>query len=238
LYVPLAPLASVVAWLAWIPASLLAATIHVFGSLPGAAVATGRLPPLAALLLSGVLLGCGVWHLPELAAPRRAWARWWSCRPRLLAHASTLGACLGALTLLSLMRPDGRVSITRLAAGRGDAVFVRGPSGRTALIVQGAADGRAVAAGVAGQLAVWEHRLDQVIVVDASAERAVGTTLARYPTDQLTRAGPPFRLDLGAGQALTVASSRERLAVSVVAVSEVRPMSGQTTSAARPGSAD
>jgi ComEC/Rec2-related protein len=236
--VPLAPLASVAAWLAWVPASLLAATIHVFGSLPGAAVSTGRLPPLGALALAGGLFGYGLWQSPEFAPPRRAWARWWTRRPTLLAHASMLGACLGALTLLNFMRPDGRASVTRLAAGDGDAVFVRGPNGRTALIVQGSANGRALADAVASQLAVWEHKLDQVVVMDPSAERAVGATLARYPTDQFTRAGPPFRLDLGAGQTLVVASSGGRLAVSVVAVSEARLTSGPTTFAARPGPAD
>jgi hypothetical protein len=138
------------------------------------------------------------------------------------------------------MRPNERASVVRLPAGRGEAVFVRGPTGRTALVVQGSADGRAVASGVADQLAVWEHKLDQVVVLDPGAERAVRITLARYPTDQLTRAGPPFELDLGAGQTLAVTSSGERLSVAVVAVpvAAAGPTSGPTTSAARPGSAD
>jgi ComEC/Rec2-related protein len=235
--VPLPSLVSLAAWLAWLPASLLAATIHLFGSLPGAAVTTGRLPPVAALVLATVLLGCGVWHLPELAGPRRAWSDWWSRRAPIRMAASTLAACCGALTLLTMMRPDGKVSIAPLALSRGEAVFVRGPTGRTALVVRGSADGRALAQDVADHLAVFEHKLDRVIVLDPGAEKALGLTLARYPADQLTRAPAGTQLNLGAGQLLTVASTGGRLAVTI-APAETRPTSGLTTSAARPGSAD
>ena len=39
---PSPPLASIVGWVAWLPSSLLVFVIQFFGSLPGAAVATGR----------------------------------------------------------------------------------------------------------------------------------------------------------------------------------------------------
>jgi ComEC/Rec2-related protein len=231
--VPLPSLVSLAAWLAWLPASLLAATIHLFGSLPGAAVTTGRLPPVAALGLATALLGCGVWHLPECAGPRRAWSYWWSRHAAMRMPASTLAACCAALTLLTMMRPDGKLSIAPLPLSRGEAIFVRGPTGQTALVVRGSADGRALAQDVADHLAVFEHKLDRVIVLDPGAEKSLGLTLARYPADQLTRAPAGAQLDLGAGQLLTVASTGGRLAVSV-APAETRPTSGLTTSAARP----
>ncbi|MBV9327908.1 MAG: ComEC/Rec2 family competence protein [Chloroflexi bacterium] len=236
---PLPLLVSAAAWLAWVPTSLLAAAIHVLGSLPGAAVSTGRLPPAAALLLAGVLLGCGVWYMPELAAARRAWSRWRSRHPGARAPAATLAASLVALVLLNALRPGGRASVTPLALGRGEAVFVRGPTGRTTLIVQGNADGRALLDGVADHLAVWEHKLDQVVVLDPGAEKAVGLTLARYPADELTRAPSGVQLQVGAHETLSAASDQGRLRVSVaVADAEPEPRSGPTISAATPGSPD
>ena len=85
---PLPPLISAAAWLAWLPASLLAATIHVFGSLPGAALSTGRAPPPVGVGLACVLLGCGVWHLPELRHWRNAWSRWRGHHRRALVPAT------------------------------------------------------------------------------------------------------------------------------------------------------
>jgi competence protein ComEC len=234
---PVPYVASGMAWLAWLPTSLLAATIRVFGSLPGAAVSTGHLPPLAAVLLACALLSLGVWHLPELTRTRRRWAVWLGTHRAALAPYWLLGVGLTALAVLALTRPSSRASASQLELSRGQAVFVRGPGGRTTLIVQGSADARGLADDVADQLAVWEHKLDHVIVLDPGAERAVGLTLARYPADQLTRAGPPLRLDLGADQRLTVATagSSNRLLVSVAAP---EPRSGPTTFAARPGSAN
>ncbi|MBV9579397.1 MAG: ComEC/Rec2 family competence protein [Chloroflexi bacterium] len=212
---PGAQLVGVCAWLAWLPTSLLAATIHLVGSLPGAAISTGRLPPLAAGLLAGVLVAWGVWYMPELSDARRAWRRWWSDRDAAHAPAGLISACAVALVLLLLMRPGGQVAVSSLSLGRGEAVFVRGPTGRTTLVVRGNADARALADAVADHLDVWEHKLDQVIVLDPGAQKALGLTLARYPADELTRAPPDSQVDLGAGQTLTIASDGGRLAVAV-----------------------
>jgi hypothetical protein len=158
-----------------------------------------------------------------------------------------IGVGLAALVAYGLLRPalgsPRTPSVSSLALSRGQAVFVRGPTGRSLLIVQGRADARGLVDGVADHLAPWEHKLDRVVVLDPGAERALGLTLARYPTDQLTRAGPPLRLDLGAGQSLTVSSiaTDGELVVQVVpgaSVAEGEPRSGPTTFAARPGSAN
>jgi hypothetical protein len=123
-----------------------------------------------------------------------------------------------------------------LALERGQAVFIRGPTGRTALVVQGSTDGRVLVEQVADHLAVWEHKLDLVIVRDAGAERALGLTLARYPAEQLVRdTSASARLDVGATQTLSITSPGGNLSVSIV---QADPTSAQTTSAARPGSAD
>jgi competence protein ComEC len=230
------PVVSAAAWLAWLPSSLLAATIHLFGSLPGAAVSTGRLPPLAGVALAAGLLTCGVWHLPELSGARHAWSVWRTRQRATLLPATVAGVCASAVALCGPMLPGGQPAVMPLALERGQAVFIRGPTGRTALVVQGSTDGRVLVEQVADHLAVWEHKLDLVVVRDAGAERALGLTLARYPAEQLVRdTSASARLDVGATQTLSITSPGGNLSVSIV---QADPTSAQTTSAARPGSAD
>jgi competence protein ComEC len=232
---PFPPVAPAAAWLAWLPSSLLAGTIHLAGSLPGAAVSTGRLPPQAALGLAGGLLAWGTWQLPELRSTRRGWARWLSRRRLIVRPAACIGACLASAALLHLFRPDGRLHIDVLQLSRGQALFIRGPTGRTALVALGGADAPALAGQVAEHLAVWEHGLDEVVVFDARAQAALGPTLARYPAERLLLAGSatPVELDMGAGQTVEVTGTGGRLTAWLA-----EAKSAPTTSAARPGSAN
>ena len=206
------------AWLAWLPSTLLAWVIHASGSLPAAAVSTGRLPLAAALCLAGALLVWGLWGLPELRSLRRGWARWRSQRTAVLVPTACIGTCLGAAMLLSLVRPDGRVHVETLGAGPGQAVFIRGPTGRTALLVAGRADAVSLVTQVSSHLAVWEHRLDAVLALDQAAAKAVSLTLTRYPAEQLIQARTPTRLDIGGGAAVDVTSTDGRLSVNVASV--------------------
>jgi competence protein ComEC len=211
---PLGSLASVAAWLAWLPTSLLVWVIHAFGSLPAASVSTGRLPVPAAVSLAGALLGWGIWGLPELRSLRADWHHWHGRYARLLTPGAYLGVCLAALLLLNLVRPDGRVHVETLDVGRGQATFIRGPGGRTALVVAGHADAVSLLGQVGAHLAVWEHRLNTAVALDSSAHKALGLTLARYPADQLIDAATPARLDMGGGAALDVTAPDGHLLIS------------------------
>jgi len=203
---PLQNVAAAVAWLAWLPSTLLVVIIRLFGSLPGAALATGRLPAVACGVLAAALLLWGLCGLPEAAG----------LRTRLgatvrLANPSTAGACLAAClaagVLLQLIRPDGRLHVQRLAQTRGEAVFIRGPTGRTLLVVDGRLDGAHLADQVAACLAVWEHRLDAVLELDPSAQTGLSFTLGRYPAELRLDAADDARLDLGGGAAVDVYGS-------------------------------
>jgi len=203
---PLQNVAAAVAWLAWLPSTLLVVIIRLFGSLPGAALATGRLPAVACGVLAAALLLWGLCGLPEAAG----------LRTRLgatvrLANPSTAGACLAAClaagVLLQLIRPDGRLHVQRLAQTRGEAVFIRGPTGRTLLVVDGRLDGAHLADQVAECLAVWEHRLDAVLELDPSTQTGLSFTLGRYPAEQRLDAADDARLDLGGGAAVDVYGS-------------------------------
>jgi competence protein ComEC len=220
-----APLATAAAWLAWLPTSLLVAVVHACGSLPGAAVSTGRLPAAAAGGLAVILLGLGIWYLPELRQTRRRWWRW-QFRQRFVFRPTCLvGACLASAALLHAVRPDGHLHVDRLAVGRGQALFVRGPTGRTALVALGGGSSTQLVGEVADHLMVWEHGLDQVVSFDSHASSALTATLARYPAGTVVHAQSAVRLDMGGGQSLEISSAAGQL---------VATTSGPTTSAARP----
>jgi ComEC/Rec2-related protein len=226
--------ASGAAVLAWLPTTVLVWIVRAFGSLPGAALSTGRLPPPAAAALGVGLLVWGVWNLPELANQRRELTRWRIIHAPVLAPFACIVACMGGVLWLNTVRPDGRVHLEPLALDRGQAVFVRGPTGRTALIVAGKAPATTLVDQVAGHLAVWEHSLDAVVTLDAQAQSAVGLTVERYPAMQ--RIDLPASSDTrvyAAATALDVSYAENRLSVVVAA-----PTSGPTTSAATPGSGD
>ena len=113
-------------------------------------------------------------------------------------------------------------------------MLIRGPTGRLALVVAGRADAVALVSEVADHLAVWEHRLDSVVVLDQSASKSLNVTLGRYPAGQLIEAGSgDAEIDAGGGVNLEVAEVNGNLLVS-----ELSARSAPTTSAARPGSPD
>jgi len=203
---PLQNVAAAVAWLAWLPSTLLVVIIRLFGSLPGAALATGRLPAVACGVLAAALLLWGLCGLPEAAGLRtRLGATVRLTKPATAG--ACLAACLAAGVLLQLVRPDGRLHVQRLAQTRGEAVFIRGPAGRTLLVVGGRLDGAHLADQVAECLAVWEHRLDAVLELDPSAQTGLSFTLGRYPAELRLDAADDARLDLGGGAAVDVYGS-------------------------------
>ncbi len=230
---PAPALAAPIAWLAWAPASVLAAVIHAFGSLPGAALSTGRLSVPAALALALGLLCWGVWQMPELADARRAFLGWRREHAPALRPAVCALSLAAAAAALSAMRPDGELHITPLRLSRGQATFVRGPTGRTAVIVAGSADPVELADNVSARLGVWERRVDTAVALDAKAQKSLALTLARYPPDQLITQPSSLALAIGGGQAVEVTPTSA--GVSVVAAAPRPARSAQTTSGARPG---
>jgi competence protein ComEC len=225
--------ATFAAWLTWLPTSLLVWTVHQFGSLPGAAVSTGRLSHPGALALALVLLGWGVWHLPELREWRLWYLSWQTRQRRVLAPLACAAACIGAAAALRLLQPDGALHVDRLGLSRGQAVLIRGPTGATALVVLGGTSPALLADEVAQHMVVWQHHLDAIVALDARAASALGPTLARYPPDRFLIGGDglPVDLEVGGAQTLEVSVTDGELLVSPL-------RSGPTTFAATRGSAN
>jgi hypothetical protein len=79
---------------------------------------------------------------------------------------------------------------------------------------------------VAEHLALWDHKLDSLVCLDATADAGVGLTLARYPADRFLRADSDARIDLGGGAALDLYATA-RPGVSISYGDDWIPLSGK-----------
>ncbi|HEY3059622.1 MAG TPA: ComEC/Rec2 family competence protein [Chloroflexota bacterium] len=203
---PVPWLQQAVAWLAWLPTTLLAETVRMSGSVPAAALSTGRLPLGAAVVLGALLLGWGIWNLPDVADVRQRLdrARLRTIGPSLPGPALVVACSTIVLSTLLVVRPDGRTHVDVLSVLPGQAVLIRGPTGRTALVARGKLDSRALTSAVAERLVLWQHGLYAAVALDELAEQQLAQVLERYPAGERVTAGQDARVDLGAGAVLDV----------------------------------
>jgi competence protein ComEC len=105
-------------------------------------------------------------------------------------------AGLAALTLVVwqavLSRPDGRLHLTMLEVGSGDAILIQTPGGRN-LLVDGGPSPTRLSDALGRRLPIFNHKLDYLVVAAASEEQvgALADTLARFPPQQVLWSGPP-----------------------------------------------
>jgi ComEC/Rec2-related protein len=188
-------------WLAWLPSTALAEITRVSGDLPGAALSTGQLPPAAAVGLGLLLLGWGLLEMPEAADVRARLRTLATERKALLAQAALVAAGGLGLGLLLITRADGQLHTEHLHVAPGQAILIRTPTGRTALVAGGRVNAQAMAGEVAERLPLWEHGLGLVVMLDDAVEPRLRLMLERYPAEQLIVAYNE-RIELGGGAAL------------------------------------
>ena len=161
---------------AWPILLLLRCVVAAAAAVPGAVIHVPAPGPLAIAGYVGALaLGLSAWHMREV---RLRLARRFAIGAIALAGASVL------LTLWPVLRPaDGRLRITVLDVGQGDAIVVEGPDGRTVLVDAGAGGPYRLDAGervVAPFL--WNRgilRLAAVVVTHDDADHAGGMAAVR-----------------------------------------------------------
>ena len=161
---------------AWPILLLLRGVVAAAAAVPGAVIHVPAPGPLAIAGYVGALaLGLSAWRLRET---RLRLAR------RLAIGAIALATASVLVTLWPALRPaDGRLRITVLDVGQGDAIVVEGPDGRTVLVDAGAGGPYRLDAGervVAPFL--WNRgilRLAAVVVTHDDADHAGGMAAVR-----------------------------------------------------------
>jgi beta-lactamase superfamily II metal-dependent hydrolase len=160
----------------WPVLLLLRWTVALAAAVPGAVVHLPAPGGLAIACYAGALgLGLAAWHL---RLTHRRTAR----RLALVAGALALSSAL--LTLWPALRPaDGRLRVSVLDVGQGEAIVIEGPDGRTVLVDAGAGGPYRLDAGervVAPFL--WNRgvlRLTAVVVTHPDVDHAGGMTAVR-----------------------------------------------------------
>jgi competence protein ComEC len=183
------PLGRLLGWIAW---PFLAWTIWVVEQ---SARLAREMPGPEYLRASGVwawyaALGVGGWWLWQAEGRRRM--LWHGLRDWLGTHTGGKVLLAGLAVAVVLVwaavfsLPDGRLHVTFLDVGAGDAVWIETPSGRQ-ILVNGGPSGRTLTAHLGRRMPFWDRDLDLVLVTGSEDEHLFGlaSVLERYRVGRL-----------------------------------------------------
>jgi competence protein ComEC len=195
----------VIGWLAGGPAWLLLRTMiaigHVAAQLPGAAVEMSVPAPLAAAWLP--ILGLASWALRDDAAadpaddravPDEAMTGALAGLARLFRPLPAIATMLAILLVITLAsRPDGRIRVTTLDIGQGDAILVETPLGAT-MLVDGGPDPELTLRRLGANLPFASRRIDLLVLSHPHQDHVAGLVevLDRFRVRAILHADIPF----------------------------------------------
>jgi len=216
-------IASVVGLPAWLLLSVTVAIVRWSAALPFASVV---LPPPANLAVAALVLGLllsvasGRLHLPhghQRAATLPAKA---PSGPRVVLRGPERAVVLGlivaivGLGVVVVQLPDGRVHVTVLDVGQGDAILVEGDRGGR-MLVDGGPDPDRLLVALDGELPPWDRRIDLLLLSHPHEDHVAGlpALLQRYRIGRvaepgMTGPGPGYRAWTEALAARDVATGR------------------------------
>ena len=176
---------SVLGWLAWPPAAYMVAVVRLTADVPLASAEVSGLGTAHAIVYySG--LAVVVWLLgrrrPEPVAPPPP-ERLPVMRPPIpAAGAALLLALASAVLWLAITAPtSGRLTVTFLDVGQGDAILIEGPDGHR-ILVDGGPSEEAISAALGRRLPFHDRRIDLVVLTHPEADHLGGlpAVLRRY----------------------------------------------------------
>ncbi len=217
------PLGQVIAWFAWVFLTYTTTLVELTARIPLASIPVGQigLPLVWAYYLA---LAVGIALSSQSPAQRR---KVWELVRQLSSWER-----VGALTALALagmflyMRPDGRLHVTFLDVGQGDAVLIQTPAGRQVLI-DGGPEASRLLSQLGKQLPFWDRELDAVILTSPDDARLTGliAVLERYKVQRVATGVEVGRGDFYARwEALLVAMPSSQ--VSTLAAGDVWDLEG------------
>jgi competence protein ComEC len=176
------PLGQVLAWIAWPFVAYTIRTVEFLASFPGGALNLGEVSLVVVIAFYTILFG-----LTFMGGRSEKVGRW--LKPGVVL------ASLSVLTILIwrvvLTAPDGRLHMTLMDVGTGDAILIQTPSGRRVL-VDGGPSTRSLSDGLGRRLPMGQRQLDWLVVAATGGGQVGGLTsnLERFPVDQVLWAGP------------------------------------------------
>ena len=183
------PLGQVIAYLAWPFIVYTIRLVELFARLPGAAWTLAPLTPWVVLAFYALLFGWTAFGVRLRSSVTR---RLGETGPPL---AWMVLAGLGLATVVAwraaLAAPDGRLHLTMLEVGGGDAILIQTPSGRN-LLINGGLSPNALSDSLGRRLPPGAGRLDYLVVAAASEEQlaALPSVVERFPPGHALWSGP------------------------------------------------
>lgn len=199
--VPLPVIGDTVTWFAggaaWVVLWVIIRLGVAVATLPYAAVDVSIPPPIAVAWLP--ILGLASWALGTSTTSDRspdertagAAARFAQRILRPLPVALVLVGILLAITIAS--RPDGRLHVTTLDIGQGDAILIEAPSGST-MLVDGGPDPELTLRRLGANLPFFTRRIDLLVLSHPHQDHVAGLVevLARFRVGGVLHAGIAF----------------------------------------------
>jgi competence protein ComEC len=172
-------------WITWPPTAYMVTVVRLFADIP-----------LASIELRGVgtghaiayytLLTAAVWLLARRPAPQPtqiARPVTPATPPLLPATGMALILALSSLLLwLAITAPaSGRLTVTFMDVGQGDAILIEGPAGHR-ILVDGGPSGEAISSALGRRLPFYDRRIDLIILTRPQSDHMGGlpTVLDRY----------------------------------------------------------
>jgi len=228
-------------WLTWPAVAYLRAVVEAAAEVPSAAISVDGFEPWHAAVYYAALAGV-VWLAarrpgrPLLPTAPEWLGRLWPlfARPepsagssfdrlRMSGKPSPVLGLAGVLGLASVFvwlsalgglgpSAEGRLTVTFLDVGQGDAVLIRSPAGHR-ILVDGGPSSEAISEALGRHLPFWDRHLDLVVLTHPDQDHLAGlvTVLERYDVDRALL--PPTADDGPAYRAWREALDRERVPV-------------------------
>jgi competence protein ComEC len=182
------PAGQLLGWLAWLPLAWTVWVVNWTAATPFASVTLGHFSPWLLAAIYAGLVGL-VWSTsrrpsgdevrPSVPTPGGL-----GRSTRILFAGGALTVVLVWLAVASL--PDGRLHVTFLDVGQGDAIFITTPRGRQ-ILVDGGPSSTALLWEMSLQMPFWDRSLDVVVNTHPEADHLAGLpdVLDRYQVSQI-----------------------------------------------------
>ena len=237
--VPGQPVGDAIAWFlggaAWLVLRAMIAVGQATASLPLAAVDVSVPSPLAIAWFPLLALGSWAFRSDRPSAdasrgvPDEAMTGTLAVLATLLRPVPALiglAVVLGAITLAT--HPDGRLHVTMLDIGQGDAILVEAPSGTT-MLVDGGPDPELTLRRLGANLPFWTRRIDVLVLSHPHQDHVAGLVdaLHRFEVRTVLHAGIPF--ENAAYDRLLADASGGAVAVRRVVAGDTLALDGSTS---------
>jgi len=201
--------AQILGWLAWLFLSYLVLLVRGFDALPCSSLAVAAFPASYVwgyyAILAGVValvnrrtrlanfssrLTSGIKRIAERIPARRL-----GLSPKWLILPLLLAAIL--VWSVALTTPDGKLHVSFLDVGQGDAILIRMPNGQD-ILIDGGPDPQRTNLELGKKLPFWDRTIDLVVCTQPQADHITGLiqVLQRYSVKQVLDSGIPYETSI------------------------------------------